>query len=178
MLQVPFRRFPPLVAGATTLPGGKHVTGFAGRLQLPYESSSFATPSSRGHYQAPLCCELLMKGLLFRALFCPRLRGKSGEAGKGEASAASQSAECLSCHMMQKANPVTLTLCSSPVRAIPQPSAPQALSPPERSEHNLPPLGGHNPRGEAPSTFPSEPFEPGPLCGPSAPCISISKRIK
>ena len=38
---------PPLVAGATTLPGGKHVTGFAGRLQLPYESSSFAT--SRGN---------------------------------------------------------------------------------------------------------------------------------
>ena len=46
MLQVPFRRFPPLVAGVTTLPGGKHVTGFAGRLQLPYESSSFATPRS------------------------------------------------------------------------------------------------------------------------------------
>ena len=39
---------PPLVAGATTLPGGKHVTGFAGRLQLPYESSSFATPASGG----------------------------------------------------------------------------------------------------------------------------------
>jgi len=38
---------PPLVAGATTLPGGKHVTGFAGRLQLPYESSSFATPAVR-----------------------------------------------------------------------------------------------------------------------------------
>ncbi len=41
---------PPLVAGATTLPGGKHVTGFAGRLQLPYESGSFATPRKRGHY--------------------------------------------------------------------------------------------------------------------------------
>ena len=39
---------PPLVAGATTLPGGKHVTGFAGRLQLPYESSSFATPLFEG----------------------------------------------------------------------------------------------------------------------------------
>ena len=26
--------------------------------------------------------------------------------------------------------------------------------------HNLPPSGGHNPRGEAPSTFPSEPSEP------------------
>ena len=36
----------------------------------------------------------------------------------------------------------------------PQPSAPQALSPPERSEHNPPPTGGHNPRPEGPSTFP------------------------
>ena len=39
---------PPLVPYGTTLPGGKHVTGFAGRLQLPYESSSFATPASGG----------------------------------------------------------------------------------------------------------------------------------
>ena len=55
ILQVPFRRFPPLVAGATTLPGGKHVTGFASRLQLPYESSSFATPAVRwgGKRKAP-----------------------------------------------------------------------------------------------------------------------------
>ena len=38
-----------------TLPGGKHVTGFAGRLQLPYESSSFATPAVRwgGKRKAP-----------------------------------------------------------------------------------------------------------------------------
>ena len=44
-----------LVAGATTLPGGKRVTGFAGRLQLPYESSSFATPAVRwgGKRKAP-----------------------------------------------------------------------------------------------------------------------------
>ena len=27
-------------------PGGKHVTGFSGRLTAPYESSSFATPCS------------------------------------------------------------------------------------------------------------------------------------
>ena len=59
-------------------------------------------PRKRGHYKAPLCCELLMKGLLFRALFCPLNRGKSGAAGKGEASAASQSAELFSCHMIQK----------------------------------------------------------------------------
>ena len=30
---------------------------------------------------------------------------------------------------------------------------PERPSPPERSEHNLPPSGGHNPRGEAPSTL-------------------------
>ena len=45
---------------------------------LPYESSSFATPTSWGHYKAPLCCELLMKGMLFRALFCPLNRGGKG----------------------------------------------------------------------------------------------------
>ena len=38
--------------------------------------------------------------------------------------------------------------------------SPLGLLPPERSEHNPPPAGGHNPRGEAPSTFPSEPSEP------------------
>ena len=42
--------------------------------------------------------------------------------------AVSQSPACLSCHMTQKANPVTLTLYSSPVRAIPQPSGPKAPS--------------------------------------------------
>ena len=34
-------------------------------------------PRKRGHYKAPLCCELLMKGPLFRALFCPLHRGGS-----------------------------------------------------------------------------------------------------
>ena len=43
------------------------------------------------------------KSLYFKhGLFCSRLRGKSGAAGKGEASAASQSAECFSCHRTQK----------------------------------------------------------------------------
>ena len=39
------------------------------------------SPRKRGHYKTPLYCELLMKGLLYGALFFPRLRGKSGEAG-------------------------------------------------------------------------------------------------
>ena len=55
---------------------------------LPYESSSFATPTSRGHYKAPLCCERLMKGMLRGVLFFPLNRGKSGAAriGGGERS--------------------------------------------------------------------------------------------
>ena len=133
ILQVPFRRFPPLVGGATTLPGGKHVTGFAGRLQLPYESSSFAIPTSRGHYKAPLCCELLMKGLLFRALFCPRLRGKSGEAGKGEASAASQSAELFFMPYDIESQSRNADFISIARRAI-HPPRPEGPSPPERSD--------------------------------------------
>ena len=46
---------------------------------------SYAGPP-QWHYKAPLCCELLMKGLLFRALFFPLNRGKSGAAriGGGE----------------------------------------------------------------------------------------------
>ncbi len=81
---------PPLVAGATTFPprweachwilsrlrlsanpvplppGGKRVTGFS----VAYGSLRIQFPCHRkqGHYKAPLCCELLMKGLLFRAL--------------------------------------------------------------------------------------------------------------
>ena len=106
ILQVPFRRFPPLVAGATTLSAGKRVTGFSvayGSLRIKFpchprssvgrqkESAlmgrlgallrptwrSHAGPP-QGHYKAPLCCELLMKGLLVRALFCPLHRGGKG----------------------------------------------------------------------------------------------------
>ena len=37
---------------------------------------------------------------------------------------------------------------------------PKGRCPLSASEHNPPPSGGHNPRGEAPSTFPYEPSEP------------------
>ena len=95
---------PPLVAGATTLPVGKHITGFSvayGSLRIQFlchprssvgrqkESAlmgrlgallrptwrSYAGPP-QGHYKAPLCCELLMKGLLFRALLSHRSAGE------------------------------------------------------------------------------------------------------
>ena len=76
----------------------------------------------------------------------PRLRGKSGEAGKGEASAASQFAGCQSSPMTLKANPVTLTLYLSSVRAIPQPSGPQGPS----DLRTLRPIGPVNPKNLSP----------------------------
>ena len=50
--------------------------------------SHHLSPSSRGHYKAPLCCERLMNGMLRGVLFCPLHRGKSGAAriGGGERS--------------------------------------------------------------------------------------------
>ena len=67
---------------------GRHI------LHVPFRCSPLwwlappPFPRKRGHYKASLCCELLMKGLLFRALFCPLNRGKSGAAriGGGERS--------------------------------------------------------------------------------------------
>ena len=40
---------------------------------------------------------------------------------------------------------------------------PKGRCPLSASEHNPPPSGGHNPRGEAPSTFPSEPSGQQPI---------------
>ena len=67
---------PPQFGGAAK---GKRLNGQARRLTSPHLEVLCRT--STGDYKAPLCCELLMKGLLFRALFCPLHRGKSGEAG-------------------------------------------------------------------------------------------------
>ena len=75
--------------------------------------ASCTTPAFPLWWLAPLP-EPFMKRVFRGVLFFPRLRGKSGAVGKGEASAASQSAEWLFCHMALKVNPVTLTLYSSP----------------------------------------------------------------
>ena len=72
--------------------------------------------------------------------------------------AVSQSPACVSCHMTYKANPVTLTLCSSPHRAIPQPSARRAVklkNPPAVRPVHPKNLFLHNP-----STQPAAPAAP------------------
>ena len=54
-------------------PAGKRVTGFSvayGSLRI-----QFPCHRKRGHYQAPLCCELLMKGLLCGSLLSHRSAG-------------------------------------------------------------------------------------------------------
>ena len=132
---------PPQFGGATK---GKRLNGQARRLSSPHLEVLCRT--STGDNKAPLCCELLMKGMFRGVLFCPLHRGKSGEAGKGEASAASQFAGCQSSPMTLKANPVTLTLYLSSVRAIPQPSGPQGPS----NLRTLRPIGPVNPKNLSP----------------------------
>ena len=88
---------------------------------LPYESSSFATSRGNERYEGKNSELYTSRTFSAFSLF----GGCRHHLARWEA-----------CHMTQKVNPVTLTSYSSPVRAIPQPSAPQALSPPERSEHN------------------------------------------
>ena len=72
---------PPLVAGATTFPPqfggaakGKRLNGQARRLTSPHLEVLCRT--STGDYKAPLCCELLMKGLLCVSLLSHRSAGE------------------------------------------------------------------------------------------------------
>ena len=58
---------PPQFGGASI---GKRLNGQARRLTSPHLEVLCRT--STGDYKAPLCCELLMKGLLFRALLSHR----------------------------------------------------------------------------------------------------------
>ena len=60
-----FAGLPPQFGGAAK---GKRLNGQARRLTSPHWTST-------GDYKAPLCCELLMKGLLFRALLSHRSAG-------------------------------------------------------------------------------------------------------
>ena len=57
----------------------RHYDNWLAALASPYPAAP-DFPLCRGQNKAPLCCELLMKGLLCRALLCPRLRGKGGGA--------------------------------------------------------------------------------------------------
>ena len=94
---------PPLVAGATTLSAGKRVTGFSVAYGSPMNPVPLPPPqfggaakgkrlngqarrltsphlevlcrTSTGDYKAPLCCELLMKGLLCGSLLSHRSAG-------------------------------------------------------------------------------------------------------
>ena len=80
ILQVPFRRFPPLVAGATTFPPRWEACHWIlSRLRLP--ANPVPLPPQAGAQQSMLTVDLLMKRMIRGVLFCPLNRGKSGAAG-------------------------------------------------------------------------------------------------
>ena len=84
----------------------------------------------------------------------PRLRGKSGEAGKGEASAASQSAELFFMPYDIESQSRNADFISIARRAIHNPQRRSRCRPLSEAIHNPPPTGGHNLRPGGPSTFP------------------------
>ena len=79
ILHVPFRWFPPLVAGATTFTQREACHWIFGSLCSPTNPVPLP-PRKRGHYGC-----LAMEPCLYRkawsGLFCPLHRGKSGTAG-------------------------------------------------------------------------------------------------
>ena len=116
---------PPQFGGAAK---GKRLNGQARRLTSPHLEVLCRT--STGDYKAPLCLERFMKGLLCGSLLSHRSAGGRWyrKAPKGEKSHRRWLIDVmLFCHMTLKVNPVTLTLYSSPDRAIPQPSARRAV---------------------------------------------------
>ncbi len=101
---------PPLVAGATTLPGGKHVTGFSvayGSLRIQF----LCHPRKRGHYN-PCLLQSRIWGDCLAVLYCPTAqRGEGGAVRhQGGGSHRRWLIIWVSCYMIHKANPVTLTL--------------------------------------------------------------------
>ena len=76
---------------------------------LPYESSSFATPASGGTITRAYC-RAIYEESVSRCFILPPLAGAVRRSRIGGSRVASQSAECLSCHMIQKGESVTLTL--------------------------------------------------------------------
>ena len=128
--------FPPLVPYGTTFPPQ------AGALQgsakpcthksLYFKHGLFATV----HILHRMCklVKVSPKPAHKRAFLLidqPNCGGSPAQPERG-ASAASQSAECFSCSMIQKSKSRNADFILIAQRAIPQPSAPQALSPPER----------------------------------------------
>ena len=118
----------------------------------PCESSSLATASGGTITRA--YCRAIYEESVSRCFILPPEQGEVRRSRiRGWRAQRANQQNCFSYHMTQKANLVTLTLYLSPEGAIPPPAARQGCRPLSGSEHNLPPLGGHNPRAKGPSTL-------------------------
>ena len=97
----------------------------ASEMQSPFGGwRHHFSPASGGTITRAYCRAAYEESVSRCFILPPCIGGSPAEPDRGVASAASQSAECLSYHMTQKGESVTLTSYSSPVRAIPSPSEP------------------------------------------------------
>ena len=123
----------------------------------PYESSSFATPQAGALWVLGNVPHMTTQGNVER-LILPLHRERGSAFPRTEGPVIWFSHRPPGRYIFIAAQRQSATL-----------SAEGAVAPLSASEHNPPPSGGHNPRPEGPSTFPSEPSEPGPQSGPIAP---------
>ena len=107
----------------------------------------------KGAQQPVLTVEPLMKRVFRGVLFCPLHRGKSGAARIGGGEHSEPVSRMIIIPYDIESQSRNADFISIAHRAIHHPR-PEGPLPPERSEHNPPPTGGHNLRPEGPSTFP------------------------
>ena len=128
-------------------PRGKRVTGFVGP-GAPYESSPLATQR-----EAPECfsCYMIQQGhpVTLTLYLSPEGRYHHLQRRR-RCRPLSASVHNPSIQPAASAAPPLFLLAAKP---LPQPSARQGCRPLSEAIHNPPPLGGHNPRGAAPSTL-------------------------
>ena len=139
-------------------PVGKPYNRPGGRGNAPLLVADATTFPPAGGLYSSLSVELTKRGF---AVFysVPRMGESPAQPDRG-ANAASQSAECFSCHMTLKVNPVTLTSYSSPCGRYhnPRPEGPSNL-------RTLRPIGPVNPKNLSlhnPSTQPAADRRPQP----------------
>ena len=106
-----------------------HTTALTGEeMQSPFGGwRHHLSPASGGTITRAYCRAIYEESVSRCFILPPEQREvRRSRIGGWRAQRANQQ-NCFSYHMTQKANPVTLTLCSSPHRAIPQPSARRAV---------------------------------------------------
>ena len=105
-----------------------HTTALTGEeMQSPFGGWRHHLSTASGGTITRAYCRAIYEESVSRCFILPPEQGEVRRSRIGGRAQRANQQNCFSCHMTYKANPVTLTLCSSLHRAIPQPSARRAV---------------------------------------------------